>query len=209
MPIRTLPLLALAILIPAATAHADIPPLDTSYTEIAYQGTETLSLTCFPNGNGAPFTEAYLDDGTLVDATITLHLHDFYDNPVPFYPKEDIWLEATDFGLAMCPGGTCPDTDTDINGITVWTNPLHAGGTSQSLLQVFVNGSPLNNSPGLNMRTNSPDINGDLAVNLIDLGYFALDLNGPYNYRSDFHFDGAINLPDLGKLAAAFGSHCP
>lgn len=56
---------------------------------------------------------------------------------------------------------------------------------------------------------NSPDINGDLAVNLSDVALFAADYHGAYDYRSDFIWDGALNLSDLVVLSRDLGGVCP
>lgn len=55
---------------------------------------------------------------------------------------------------------------------------------------------------------NSPDIDGDLQVNLGDVTLFAHDFNDGYNYRSDFDWDGHLNLGDLVVLAQGNGASC-
>jgi hypothetical protein len=197
-----------ATTLPLATL-ADIPPLNESWAELAYEGPETLSLFTVPDGSGKPFTQAYLPSGVLVDGTITLHVVDYNYNPISDFPREDIWLESTDDGLINCIGGSNPDANTDANGITTWTSGLNAGGSSMSLIRVYINGSPLYSSQGLNLHTNSTDINGDLTVNLIDVTLFSQDLFNAYNYRSDFHCDGVINLLDVQKLAESVQADCP
>jgi len=56
---------------------------------------------------------------------------------------------------------------------------------------------------------NSPDLSGDLKVGLSDVTLFAADFYGPYNYRSDFDWDGEVGLTDLVIMAAAMGATCP
>ncbi len=56
---------------------------------------------------------------------------------------------------------------------------------------------------------NSPDINADLTVNLIDLSIFAFDYFGSYSFRSDFFWDGEINLIDLASMTWLIGDTCP
>jgi hypothetical protein len=58
-------------------------------------------------------------------------------------------------------------------------------------------------------RTNSPDLNGDLAVNLTDVSHFVGSFFGTYDYASDFQWDGVINLSDIVLLAQGLGSECP
>ena len=54
------------------------------------------------------------------------------------------------------------------------------------------------------LRINSPDINGDLTVNVTDLSMFATDFFGAYDYRSDLHWNGAIDLGDLTYFSRAY-----
>ncbi|MBU8921378.1 MAG: hypothetical protein KOO63_06115 [Bacteroidales bacterium] len=61
----------------------------------------------------------------------------------------------------------------------------------------------------LNLYFNSPDITGDLDVNLADVSCFAQDYAGSYNYRSDFNYDGIINLADVSILSSSVGTSCP
>ncbi|MBU2502334.1 hypothetical protein KJ682_13460 [bacterium] len=56
---------------------------------------------------------------------------------------------------------------------------------------------------------NSPDISGDLQVNLMDVGLFASDYFGAYSFRADLVPDGVLSLSDVGRFAMALGSMCP
>jgi hypothetical protein len=56
----------------------------------------------------------------------------------------------------------------------------------------------------INLR--SPDINGDLLVDLIDLSIFAAEFPpNPYGPCSDLNDDGAVDLIDLSNFAFHFG----
>lgn len=154
-------------------------------------------------------TNARLPHGEIVDASITLHLRDCYDIPIAAFPREDMWLESADGGLSMCVGGTTADADTDAQGIATWTQPLAAGGSSQALCQVMINGLALPYSPGLLLHFNSPDINGDGAVNIMDVPLMAADFYGAGSFRSDLARDGRTDLGDIVKFAQALGSSCP
>jgi hypothetical protein len=61
----------------------------------------------------------------------------------------------------------------------------------------------------LDIAINSPDINGDLQVNLSDVVAFTQDYFGAYNYRSDFFWDGVLNLSDVARMAQGMGAICP
>lgn len=203
-------ILALTIVTGAATAQTDgIPDLGPSYAYLAYDGPGTPTLLATPGGTGATLTQAFLPDGTVVDATITLVLLDVNEFAIANYPWEDLWLQSSDGGVALCPGGTTADTNTDPLGETRWILPLRAGGWSETLTQVLINGDPLTSAPGLALNVNSPDLNGDLAVDLGDVILFAGDYFGAFAFRADLHRDGVLNLSDVGVLAAGFGSTCP
>ena len=88
-------------------------------------------------------------------------------------------------------------------------SPLRAGGASQALTQIMINGVPLWTTAGFNLHHNSPDITGDLAINLADVSLFAVDYHTGYTFRSDLFADGVLSITDLGRLATAVGANCP
>jgi hypothetical protein len=56
----------------------------------------------------------------------------------------------------------------------------------------------------------SPDMNGDLVVNLVDLGSFSEDYaNGVYDFRSDLSCDGAEDLRDVSIFSEHYDEACP
>jgi hypothetical protein len=63
--------------------------------------------------------------------------------------------------------------------------------------------------PRVPLHFNSPDINGDLVVNLVDLQIFTAEYFLTQGFRADFHRDGVVNLSDLAQFAYAFGGACP
>jgi hypothetical protein len=201
----TLLMLLVALLAPQAWA-TNVPDLDLSIVTVEFTG--EASVYVYPDGNGLPLTEAYGEGGVTVDATITLALRFGDDTAVINYPREDIWLETADSGLVLCALGSIPDADTDSNGETTWTQPLKAGGHSQAACHVIVAGSALI-IPGLPFKFNSPDINGDLAVDLSDLSMFAENFYGAYHHRADYTNDQIINLSDLAIFAAGYQTVCP
>jgi hypothetical protein len=202
--------LVLTLLLESGTIAAarDIPDLPNCRAWLAYEGPETPTLLVVPDGSGSPFTEALLPDGTTVDATVFLEIRDGNDTPVANFPFEDLWLESADDGLQPCQGGTCADANTDELGMTYWIQPLRAGGHSQALTQVLIMGDPWG-TEGLALSFNSPDINGDGQVDIQDVGNFAQNLFGTYDFRSDLARDGLVNLADLGRLIQGLGRNCP
>jgi hypothetical protein len=194
----------------AIPAQAGIPDLDNSYFFMAHGTANPVVLLVLPDGTGNPFSEAQiLDDGTRIDATITLVLLDNFFTPIATYPFEDMWLESSDGGLIPCIGGTTADSNSDANGETTWANPLRAGGSSSEVTYVVVSGAPLTSNPPLDLKFNSPDIDGDGYVNLMDVTLFSAAYFGPYDFSCDFYADGVLNLLDVSLMATGLGASCP
>lgn len=196
-------------------ASAQTVPILYGLVEIA-SGDTPVTLLVVPDGSGPALTEVLTQDGQILDGTITLTLLDAEYNPIVNYPWEDIWLESRDDGLAFCYSApTNPDENTDSNGQTTWTQSLHGGGWSQDLTCVMANGAALYydrefaQAAVVNLQFNSPDINGDCVVNLLDLAEFVSDYLGVFNFRSDFHRDGVLDLLDVVIMAEAWGATCP
>jgi hypothetical protein len=96
----------------------------------------------------------------------------------------------------------------------VFSEPLAGGGWSQAGATVYVLGAPAadeygNPYPIVPLSVNSPDISGDLAIGLTDIALFVHDMHhNNYNYRSDFYYDGFINLSDVVVMASCIGVVC-
>ena len=191
----------------ASGAVGQIPDLDRSTVTIATTTGGTLFVS--PDGGGHPFAEGRDPSGAPVDLTVTITVIANPGGPVAAFPFEDIWLSSLDQNLVPCNYGLCPDGNTDLNGQTGWSDPPLAGGWSDAGCQVSINGDVLPCCPNLPLRFNSPDLNGDLRVDLTDAGLFSEDLHGGYTFRADLRHDGAVNLSDVGYMAAFLGSECP
>ena len=207
-----LALLAIILaLVGTQTAAADpsgVPDPFYSYAVCAFPGPGTATVMNLPDGSGKAFDAAQTAAGAVVDATITVTVLDGFENPIQGFPFEDIWFESSDGGVAFCPGGNTADAVTDHAGQTFFRYPNFAGRYSEALCQIFITGSPLIQN-GLPVSFNSPDISGNLVVDLEDLGYFASDYFGVYHFRSDFSRDGILNLSDLGAFARSYQARCP
>ena len=202
---------ATLILGSATFAMAGVPDLQLS---LATGPADACVLYNLPNADGGSFDEAIAVVGFAVtDATVGLTLIDGLTNPIPNYPFEDLHLESSDGGLVACAGGTTADADTDAAGYTQWQAPLAAGGATSSvadLTVVMVNGAALTSSGGEAIAHNSADITADGKVDLSDVIEFAGDFySGGYVFRSDFAFDGILNLSDIIVLAQGMGAECP
>lgn len=194
--------LVAALMLAATVAVADIPSLEFSTATID-AGAQGGVLYNRINGAGYAFTQAHLPGGAVVNGTITLHLVNYLGQPLPNHAAEDFWLTSASTGLVFPALGTIADAPTNASGITVWQQPLNAGGCSLSSgVVVRVEGDPLN-QPAINFHFISADINGDLLVNLSDLALFSGSF-GTYNGCADLFYDGAMNLTDLALFSQAY-----
>lgn len=184
-----------------------VPDLDQSLVYWGLSAGESATVFVTPGGTGEPLTAAHRPGGTPVDATIHLVLLDPCDDPILNYPREDLWLESGDGGLAACSGGTVADAHTDLNGHTFWSAPLAAGGHSQSACRVLVSGMPVGLPVPLHFV--SADMSGDRRVDLADVALFAQAYSAPYVFAADLLPSGAVDLSDVAVMAGSLGSQCP
>jgi len=210
-----------ATFVPAQRAHAQCDPAYSLSTYVT-AADAPVSIFSLPNGGGNPVTACYeFGESEPTDATITVTVirlpadgGDPY--PVPDFPLEDIWLDSMGFSLRPCYesafNGIHPDSNTDENGQTTFTAPFHTGGQTDLAndpLMVLIGGCPPLQD-GLDIAVNTPDIDANWVVDLIDVTLFAIDiLNQTGDYRSDFWWDGVINLSDLALFAQGYGTACP
>ncbi len=186
--------------------------------------TDPVHVLVSPSGNGSPLTSAEYPGGATVDATIRVQLwyqDDVLPDPPPpapisNFPGEDIWLEIP--GVFACVGEANADGPTDSEGWFTFSLPLAMGGwndpaSAPPWVYVMVSGNALldqnNQYISPTIVVNSPDINADLVVDLRDLTLFAEDYHGSFSFRSDFFWDGVIDLRDLVWMAVLFGDKCP
>jgi len=189
---------------------AQIPPPNNSFATAATE--EPVSVFSRPDGGGFGLDECWLQgSNTRIDATITVTVLDGWMDPVVNYPAEDIWIWSNVIAnFIACPNGTIADHNTNSSGQTTFSLPLLAGGHGFEAV-VFLNGNPLWQSPFANFSFNSPDMNGDLVVNLTDIVFFAQIFEGGlgYDYSADFTYDQVVNLSDIVYMAQAIGASCP
>jgi hypothetical protein len=189
----------------AVWASTGIPDPEVSYAVTA--ATQQVMCVNCPHGDGDPLSACRAQDASIMDATITLYLRTFLDEPIIGYPAADLWLEGATGSITTCFWGTIADADTDINGETTFSQALFAGGNSLGV-DVFVSGMPLMHPP-LDIIMVSPDIDGNGNVNLSDVIFFTPYYYGDYSSHVDFHWDGVLNLSDVIVLAAHIAHDCP
>jgi len=207
-------LLGIMVVGVASMAWAGVPDLNLSTAAIP-AGADGALVFSIPDQTGEPFTNAFLPGGAAGDATIAVTLVDTNGDPIFQYPFEDLWLESSLGGLVYCSGGTVADASTDENGETTFSNPI-AGGSytdpGSELTEVMVAGAAIAGG-GVDVQFNSPDISGDLVVNLTDIVNFTSLLGGDFSqhpeYAGDFNNDGVINLSDIVRFTSGIGAACP
>lgn len=208
-------LLGTMVMCLASMAWAGVP--DPAFSSVVMDpGADGANLMVVPDGSGMAYTQAMLNtgsstppvDGTSVqvDATLTVTLIDSNGDPVFLYPFEDLWVETSGGGLAFCAGGTAADQSTDEFGVTTFSDPIAGGGSSfGELVVVMVAGSPLTQTPDLTF--NSPDINGDLVVDLADIVFF-VPMLFTQNPQGDYNASDLVNLSDAVFFSQAIGKSC-
>ncbi len=206
--------IAIAITVTCGTTALAVTA-DPFIGEINRASNDEVSLYILPDGSGLSLTQTMIFGGQQRDATITVMVIDEAGFPIPNFPLQDIWLDSESTGDYLCAvqGSFWPDYHTDANGQTTFSTSFGAGGWSEGPVWVYLNGERAYHPQDgpfapLPMRFNSADINGDGAVNLTDVILFTEDYYTSYHYRSDFHWDGALNLSDIGKMASGMGHNC-
>jgi len=188
-----------------------------------YPGTQQFDpdIYTFPNSVCIyPDGRTSLSNAVFENLEIFLGLglqHYDYDTGWSQYPYPDQGLQLGDQNttIAICDNMNAYMVIDD-NYPSFGYQPIYGGGHSA----VDVNGDPISSAIlfwapdqecgvfGLELYFNSPDINGDLAINLTDVVIYSQDSNGAYNYRSDFNYDGLIDSFDYNVLVGAFMITC-
>jgi len=196
-----IPLFIALLLTPGAVARAgwpDYAPSEIIVTPGAFVMT--------PSGSG----ESLQDQGVAIE----LWLRDYIRGVLVDFPRQDLWLETPSVvGLTWCSGGRIADSNTDAEGHTSFRRALAGGGWSEAGLTVYAAGEAIAQTPFggdtlMDLRVNSPDINGDLVVDLSDIALFGNDLVS-YHFRADYDHDGQVNLTDIALFAGWIGDRCP
>lgn len=193
---------------PSLVKGTGIPSPELSTVSWNAGAAPSATLLVLPDGTGPAFAAARTADGQVVDATVSLVLRDYQGMLIAAFPAEDLWIESGDGGLVFCIWGNRADSFTDAQGRTSWALPRRAGGHSEAPCHVFVNAQRVTGGIEPALHFNSPDLDGDLDVDLADVSAFAASYFGAYAPGADLHFDGAVNISDITVLARAIGVSC-
>jgi len=175
--------------------------------------------TVTPVGFPAAIAVCPAGDGqTLADvgARIDVVTRDPQGNTVGDIPALDIWiLGCGERDLCWAARASNADAPTNAQGETTISGSIAAGGmhagVSVYLQAIVVLAQPGCTEPEcLALELRSPDIDGDLIVDLVDLSRFAMSWPPhAYSAQADFDFDGEVGLLDFAFFAAHFGHACP
>jgi len=175
-----------------------------------------VGLTCYDcpcpvstTGGGGVLLITPEGNGDNLEATgmeIRLSIIDCNGDPVAGFPFNDLWLQPSSPNVSFVTRFFAA-ANTNVDGETYWSGRIAGGGwmdtSGADRTRISLAGVEI--LPDLDLSFVSPDLNGDLKVDIVDVATFALDWNTGWTFRSDLTADGVINLADVGVLAAYLG----
>jgi hypothetical protein len=190
----------------AGIASAGI--IDPCNSPVVYNGPLNACYFACPQGD----TDSFAQQGH----TFAFTVNDLFGAPIPDIPGSDFWLINCDplANLTLCAGSASSAADSATNSAgktTMNDGTLNAGGCSDGLspvVQGFVLEDPLAScTPYCYLiQVRSPDLDGSLLVNLVDLAIFSSCFPPqPYDKCCDFDCNFTVNLQDLARFAFHFG----
>lgn len=168
------------------------------------------SVCIYPDGRTA------LSDATSGGIEIVVYWLQYFNDQATWVGTEFDPYFVTPLGVELCGGAVVFQADMSTGPPVLFSEqPVYGGGHSPvgsdgyPTAPVYYVWAPSEcGTVPMQIYFNSPDINGDLTVDMADAGLFSQDFSAGYNYRSDFNFDGVINMADAGMLSAATGANC-
>jgi hypothetical protein len=157
-------------------------------------------------------TPSFLDQGWWVEVWVM-----GTSGPIPGIPASDFWLYDCDplNDVVLCGGGASASADSATNAqgkTTLSLSTLVAGGCGDGtavVIQGVIPDDSLTNCTTqlcIPIDIRSPDIDGSLTVDLVDLSLLAASFPPrPYEKCCDLSVDGVVNLIDLALFAMHFG----
>jgi hypothetical protein len=194
-----------AVLLLAATAFGGI--IDPCESDATTDATGVTCVLICPAGDG----DQLVDKG----ATIHVTVNDGAGVGVEGVLASDFYLVDCDpsRNMVLCGGASSSNANaaTDANGQTDMTGDIAAGGCAQGL-EVIVQGFSIG-CPAIcltNIFVKSPDINGDLLVNIQDFSLFGLQYppNPFTDTCTDYNCDGLVNLQDFSLFGLHYLHQC-
>lgn len=210
MKIRFLPAAAvLAVLLtmtPSPPAHACVPVIEPILEYLWEPGGGPVSICLLPDRESRGFLAGGIATEVVLRFPVALI-------GAAAQPDDIIPVEWWNGGPAVLCGSFVNEVTRDENGWVSLLPDLRGGGhcgpdeTGDITLWIPVCPNQMLEL-GSAVYFNSPDINGDLRVDLSDMPLFVGDFFRAYTYRSDFNWDGQVNLSDLVMMTQGLGSSC-
>ena len=188
--------LALTLLLFSTSAGAD-----TGICEIVDAQAPAATVLISPGGLAPSLAE----QGVAIEAVVW-----YVDSTYPCvnYPWEDLTIGASGSGtLNFCGLYPVADSDTDEFGRVTLDGTPFGGGHDTAGIRVLIAGVPYDEI--LPIAVNSPDIDGNLVVDIGDFALFGLDFGRDDAFRSDFVHDGIVDIADFSLFGLHFGESCP
>lgn len=214
-------LVAVSLLMVYGVASAGIIDPCVSYCMLSATGGAAgppFPLFSCPQGDTDVFVDQVGGTGSGVGFLITVCVLQSDGTPIPNIPPSDFWLVDCDpiNDAVLCGGSASSGADSLTNAAGMTTlgglGTLTAGGCADGLtlvVQGFAIQDSLTNCTTAVCKpidVRSPDIDGNLLVNLQDLSIFATSFPpNPLDPCCDFDINGIVNLQDLAKFAFHFG----
>ena len=218
--LAVLSLVAVSLLAFNGIASAGIIDPCKSYCELLNTGPSggTCCYFACPQGD----TDTFIDSGPAPGPAtgqgwyIRVCVFEEDDTPIPNVPVADLWVIDCDplADLALCAGQASSNSDSLTNefGYTTMSNTTLAAGGCVDGLAVVVQGFVLLDTMTCTVVichtvvVRSPDINGDLCVDIVDLALFAQSFPPQaFDACCDFECNGIVDLVDLARFAFHFG----
>ena len=160
-----------------------------------------------PAGDGP----ALADIGAVIEVIVL----DSSGSPVPGMRAEDFWIQRLTPPNTLCGASqsSAADGPTNVDGRTTMSGSVAAGGFFDNDAYAIAAGFAVQALPECDLPLPlvfvSPDMNGDLAVDLNDLAIFAASFPpNDYAKQADLNGDGVIALVDVALLAKHWGHSC-
>jgi hypothetical protein len=130
-------------------------------------------------------------------------------------PAADFWIVGLNGPYTLCGSfqSSAADWPTDADGRTTISGSIAAGGFFENDVHVMAAGWPVQAAPEchspLPLVLVSPDMSGDLVVDIIDLAMFAVSCPpNAHAEEADMNADGVVDIVDLALFAMHWLHSC-